>query len=85
MLFYPTKMPGILKVSYDEPSSTLFIWYTNKPQEAYRIDRSFYEEQIFPVLNKDLDIRGLIIWGERNNFVEKVINAHLTSKLNIYE
>lgn len=85
MLFYPTKMPGILKISYDEPSSTLFIWYSNKPSEAFRIDRSFYSKQIFPILNKDQDIRSLMIWGERNNYVEKVYNAHLTSILEPYE
>ncbi len=85
MLFYPTRMPGILKISYDEPSSTLFIWYANKPQEAFAIDRNFYEKQIFPILNKDQDIRGMLVWGERNNFVERIINAYFSSNLNKYE
>lgn len=86
MLFFPTKIPGMIKVSYDEPSSTLFIWYSNKnDKDAYKIDRNYYQNQVFPMLNRDRDFRPLLIWGERNNFVEKIINAYYTPSLDKYE
>ena len=86
MLYFPNKIPGMIKVSYDEPSSTLFIWYNNKPrQDAYRINRQYWLTTILPVITNGDDFRNLLIYGERNGVVEKVVNATLISQFDQHE
>lgn len=86
MLYFPTKIPSVIKVSYDEPSSTLFIWYNNKPkQDVYRIERQYWIRSILPVITNGEDFRNLLIYGERNGYVERILNATLKSKLDRYD
>ncbi len=82
MLYFPTKIPGVIKVSFDEPSSTLFVWYNNKPkQDVYKINRQYWITSILPVITNGDDFRNLLIYGQRNGLVEKVVNAHLASRI----
>ncbi len=83
MLYFPTKIPSVVKIYYDEPSSTLFIWYTNKQErDAFRVHREFYKQQLLPDILNDRDIRGVLIYGQRRGYVEKIVNAQLISTFN---
>lgn len=86
MLYFPTNIPGIVKVSYDEPSSTLFIWYTYKKEcEAWKINEQYYHSQILPLIDAQQDFRTTLIYAQRSGFAEKVVNATLVSQFDVYE
>lgn len=85
MLFFPKNILGVSKVLYDEPSSTIFITYLNKKeQDFYKVDRTFFNKVIFPIIDKDDDFRSLLFWGERNNYAKKIINSYLEVNLDKY-